>query len=219
MSASCRLQGVAVPADLGQSGWIRADCSSRSVQGGTVQYCVIATHLLERGRTRTVTSTTNSAADVPAVSLPPAAEEPADCYNYRQCRDNPPQFYGMLCHEVFAPHSQLHALRDINTPCVAPANTLVGSPGQRGRGTHCRELLPWRQSSSRSTRPVLPRKPARPASRAHSARPVTNRSSSVMTGRRACERSSLSTRRRLARRLAERGSTRIRTRTRPSPTS
>jgi len=60
-------------------------------------------------------------AGVRAVSLPPAAEEPTDCYNYRWCRDNPPQFYGMLCHEVFAPHSQLHALRDINTPCAPGA--------------------------------------------------------------------------------------------------
>ena len=86
-----------------------------------MQYCVIATHLLGCGRTRTVTSPMEPAAGVPAVLLPPAAEEPTDCCNYRQCRDNPPQFYGMLCHEVFAPHSQLHALRDINTPSAAGA--------------------------------------------------------------------------------------------------
>src|SRR6266851_16543 len=42
----------------------------------------------------------------------------------------------MLCHEVFAPHGQLHALRGINTPSAPPPNTLVSwSPGQRGRGT------------------------------------------------------------------------------------
>src|SRR6266700_7159802 len=184
----------------------------RSAHGGTVLSSLIAAHLQNTRGHAPSHGNRITRRHVRRLASPPGAEEPTGCCNYRQCRDNPPQFYGMLCHEVFAPHSQLHALRGIATPCVAPANTLVGSPGQRGRGTHCRELLPWRQSSSRSTRPVLPRKPARPASRAHSARPVTNRSSSVMTGRRACERSSLSTRRRLARRLAERGSTRIRTR-------
>ncbi len=45
---------------------------------------------------------------------------PSTRYNYRLCRDNPPQFYGMLCHEVFAPHRRLHTLRVVRTPklCV-----------------------------------------------------------------------------------------------------
>jgi hypothetical protein len=44
---------------------------------------------------------------------PPDAEDSTEYHNYRQCLDNPPQFYGMLCHEVFAPHRLLHALRVI----------------------------------------------------------------------------------------------------------
>ena len=46
---------------------------------------------------------------------PPDAEDSTEYPNYRQCLDNPPQFYGMLCHEVFAPHRRLHALRDVTS--------------------------------------------------------------------------------------------------------
>jgi hypothetical protein len=57
-----------------------------------------------------------SATGVRVASHPPCLRKNRGRRNYRQSRDNPPQFYGMLCHEVFAPHGQLHALRDINTP-------------------------------------------------------------------------------------------------------
>lgn len=66
-----------------------------------------------------------------AVAIPPLL---ADCpdirHNYRQHRDNPPQFYGMLSHEVFAPQRRLHALHGVNTP-LTPAGILLGggSPG------------------------------------------------------------------------------------------
>ena len=82
----------------------------------------------QRETSRTVTSQPQLAS-ARAVSLSPGAEEPTDYSNYRQCRDNPPQFYGMLCHEVFAPHSQLHALRGINAPSSARRNTLMAEPG------------------------------------------------------------------------------------------
>jgi hypothetical protein len=49
---------------------------------------------------------------------PLVADRPIAYRDYRQRRDNPPQFYGMLSHEVFAPHRQLHALRLLNSPAL-----------------------------------------------------------------------------------------------------
>ena len=55
---------------------------------------------------------------------PPGSGFPDIRQNYRQRRDNPPQFYGMLCHEVFAPQRRLHALQGVNTP-LTPAGILL----------------------------------------------------------------------------------------------
>jgi hypothetical protein len=86
--------------------------------------------------------------------FPPLRTKPGACYNYRQCRDNPPQFYGMLCHEVFAPHGQLHALRGINTPSVlspslvraVAAYPVEGSRVNEDLGTDQSREQAWRQS-------------------------------------------------------------------------
>jgi hypothetical protein len=119
MSASCRLLGVAIPAVASS---VKLDPRGLFLPGPCVaDLC----GLLDRGFTskyageHAPSRRQRMLRPARAVSLTPLpAEEPAGRNNYRQCRDNPPQFYGMLCHEVFAPHGQLHALRDINTPCA-----------------------------------------------------------------------------------------------------
>jgi hypothetical protein len=63
-----------------------------------------------------VTSAVASGGQGAACWTSPVAGRSLDNCNYRQCRDNPPQFYVMLSHEVFAPHGRLHALRPIKAP-------------------------------------------------------------------------------------------------------